>query len=122
MLPPAKGRAPGLQELLYFIFIRVKAYQQVNYPQMLRGSLWIFVDLCGSLWIFVDLCGSLWIFVDLCGYSIQSYLHAGRPVNTAAFPLEVGANAAAAPPPPNGFRALAAGKNFDIKTVTFSIS
>jgi hypothetical protein len=23
MLPPAKGRAPGLQELLYFIFIRV---------------------------------------------------------------------------------------------------
>jgi hypothetical protein len=44
-----------------------------------RGSLWIFVDLCGSLWIFVDLCGSLWIFVDLCGYSIQSYLHAGRP-------------------------------------------
>jgi hypothetical protein len=29
----------------------------------------------------VDLCGSLWIFVDICGYSIQSYLHAGRPVN-----------------------------------------
>jgi hypothetical protein len=23
---------------------RVKAYQQVNYPQMLRESLWIFVD------------------------------------------------------------------------------
>jgi hypothetical protein len=39
-----------------------------------RGSLWIFVDL------FVDLCGYLWIFVDICGYSIQSYLHAGRPV------------------------------------------
>ena len=78
----------------------LQAYQQVNYPQMLRESLWIFVDLCGSLWIFVDidgdicgqledtrgslwifvdLCGSLWIFVDLCGYSIQSYLHAGRP-------------------------------------------
>ncbi len=38
------------------------------------------VDLCGSLWIFVDLCGSLWIFVDICGYSIQSYLHAGRPL------------------------------------------
>ena len=54
----------------------------------LCGSLWIFVDIdgdiCGQLedtyaWIFVDLCGSLWIFVDLCGYSIQSYLHAGRP-------------------------------------------
>ena len=51
-----------------------QAYQQVNYPQMLRGSLWIFVDLCGYLWIFVDICGqledtrgSLWIFVDLCG-------------------------------------------------------
>ena len=56
-----------------------EAYQQVNYPQMLRESLWIFVDLCGSLWIFVDICGSLWIFVDICGYSIQSYLHAGRP-------------------------------------------
>jgi hypothetical protein len=30
-----------------------EAYQQVNYnyPQMLRESLWIFVDLCGSLWI-----------------------------------------------------------------------
>ena len=27
----------------------------------------------------VDLCGYLWIFVDICGYSIQSYLHAGRP-------------------------------------------
>ena len=38
------------------------------------------VDLCGYLWIFVDLCGSLWIFVDICGYSIQSYLHAGRPL------------------------------------------
>ena len=38
-----------------------EAYQQVNYPQMLRGSLWIFVDLCGSLWIFVDICG-------FCGY------------------------------------------------------
>ena len=48
------------------------------------------VNLCGYLWIFVDIdgdiCGqledtrgSLWIFVDLCGYSIQSYLHAGRP-------------------------------------------
>jgi hypothetical protein len=37
-----------------------QAYQQVHYPQMLRESLWI--------------------FVDLCGYSIQSYLHAGRPV------------------------------------------
>ena len=59
-----------------------RAYQQVNYPQMLRESLWIFVDLCGSLWIFVDLCGSLWIFVDICGYSIQSYLHAGRPTGT----------------------------------------
>ena len=42
-----------------------KVYQQVNYPQMLRESLWIFVDLCGSLWIFVDLCGYLWIFVDI---------------------------------------------------------
>ena len=47
----------------------LQAYQQVNYPQMLRGSLWIFVDICGYLWI----------FVDICGYSIQSYLHAGRP-------------------------------------------
>jgi hypothetical protein len=37
-----------------------------------------------------------------------------------AFLLEVGANGC--PPPPNGFRALAAGKNFDIKTVTFSIN
>ena len=27
-----------------------QAYQQVNYPQMLRGSLWIFVDL--GWWIF----------------------------------------------------------------------
>jgi hypothetical protein len=66
----------------------LQAYQQVNYPQMLRESLWIFVDICGYLWIFVDicgyrwgymwttgryawifvdLCGSLWIFVDLCG-------------------------------------------------------
>ncbi len=50
---------------------------------MLRGSLWIFVDIdgdiCGQL---EDTRGSLWIFVDLvdiCGYSIQSYLHAGRP-------------------------------------------
>ena len=38
------------------------------------------VDLCGSLWIFVDICGYLWIFVDICRYSIQSYLHAGRPI------------------------------------------
>ena len=48
------------------------------------------MDICGYLWIFVDIdgdiCGqledtrgSLWIFVDICGYSIQSYLHAGRP-------------------------------------------
>ncbi len=27
----------------------------------------------------MDICGYLWIFVDICGYSIQSYLHAGRP-------------------------------------------
>ena len=53
--------------------------RSVNYPQMLRESLWIFVDICGYLWIFVDICGYLWIFVDICGYSIQSYLHAGRP-------------------------------------------
>ncbi len=33
-------------------------------------------DICGQL---EDTRGSLWIFVDLCGYSIQSYLHAGRP-------------------------------------------
>ncbi len=42
-----------------------KAYQQVNYPQMLRESLWIFVDT--YLWIFVDLCGYLWTFVDIDG-------------------------------------------------------
>ena len=45
--------------------VREQAYQQVNYPQMLRESLWIFVDICGSLWIFVDICGYLWIFVDI---------------------------------------------------------
>ena len=45
----------------------IMSYQQVNYPQMLRESLWIFVDLCGSLWIFVDFCGYLWIFVDING-------------------------------------------------------
>jgi hypothetical protein len=72
-----------------------QAYQQVNYPQMLRESLWIFVDLCGYLWIFVDLCGYLWIFVDICGYSIQSYLHAGRPF----------------PPPPSPFPAAGKHKN-----------
>ncbi len=33
------------------LFTNVKAYQQVNYPQMLRESLWIFVDICGYLWI-----------------------------------------------------------------------
>ncbi len=36
-------------------------------------------DICGQL---EDTRGSLWIFVDICGYSIQSYLHAGRPAYT----------------------------------------
>ena len=39
--------------------VRQQAYQQVNYPQMLRESLWIFVDICGYLWIFVDIASSL---------------------------------------------------------------
>jgi hypothetical protein len=38
---------------------------------MLRESLWI------SMGIYVD---NWKIRVDICAYSIQSYLHAGRPV------------------------------------------
>ena len=37
------------------------------------------VDLCGSLWIFVDIC--TWIFVNIAAISIQSHLHAGRPIH-----------------------------------------
>jgi len=58
-------------------------------PVNLCGYLWIFVDhdiegdICGQLEDTRGSCGSLWIFVDLCGYSIQSYLHAGRPLSVS---------------------------------------
>jgi hypothetical protein len=62
-----------------------EAYQQVNYPQMLRGSLWIFVDLCGSLWIFVDIDG------DICGQlaadPTPSHTHTPADPTATALPL-----------------------------------
>ena len=68
----------------------------------------------------MDLCGYLWIFVDICGYSIQSYLHAGRPDLVLAgcapaFSTRRPARRAAGQQP-------AAGDNFEEKTATFSIS
>ena len=67
-----------------------KAYQQVNYPQMLCGSSWIFVNILHTAaepmasWTSGRYIGSLWILMDITA-DPSSYLPAGRPYQPLEF-------------------------------------